>query len=518
MGNWTQQFELIMPEVLLLVGGLALLLIGAVTRGRRAPKWIAAFAGLVLLAALMAVVRLYGELPQGVSFSRILPRAGDTVQTAFMGNIVVDGLALIFKVIALVGAAIVVLMATRYAERFRNGPEFYALVIFATLAATLLCSAADLVLIYLSFEFLSITSYVLVCYLKFQPRSTEAAIKYLLYGAIAAAVMLYGLSLLYGAAGTTALYGAPGFDKLQLGTRNALLEVIPAIARDPSGGPLLIVATLFILVGLGFKTGAAPFHQWVPDVYDGSPLPVMAWLTVTSSAAGFAAFIRVFVGLIPPQYWLIAVLLISALTMTLGNFIALSQTNIKRMMAYSSIAHGGYTLMGLAALGAAVQSGVDLGENVYVAYAVPIYMATYVFMNLGALSVITAVYQKIRSHRIDDYRGLSESAPGLAYAMMFFLLSLAGLPPTAGFFGKFFLFSAAVNTDLMWLAILAFLNSVVSVGYYWYVVRVMFLRPTDDLAPIRPGFGLRAAVGVSAVMTLALLVYAAQFLRLLSNY
>lgn len=515
MGNWIEQLELVAPELILLVGGCVLLIIGATTRGRDESRVSGSLACVVLTGALFSNIVVALSRAEGGALP-FLPVDGVPAATAFFGNIVLDGLSVTFRTIALIGALLVTFLAIRYAQRFRNGPEFYALLLFATMAATLLCSAGDLVMLYLAFEFLSITSYILVCYLKFQPRSTEAGLKYLLYGAIAAAVMLYGFSLLYGVTGTTSLYGAAAIGQ-DLPARSGLAEIVPQLAAGNGYGPLFLVATLFVLVGLGFKTATAPFHQWAPDVYDGSPLPVMAWLTVTSTTAGFAVFLRVFATVLPAQYWVAGITLLSALTMTLGNVSALNQTSIKRMMAYSGIAHAGYSLMALAAIGQLQLFDRPLSENPWVQYGLAIYLATYVFMNVGVLAIITAVYERTRSHLIEDYRGLAVRSPWLAYLMLFFLLSLAGLPPTAGFLGKFILFGAGVSSGLIWLAVLAFVNSVVSVGYYWQVIKVMFLRSTDEVEPIRPGFSLGTAIGISAVATLTILVFANTFLQLFSG-
>jgi NADH-quinone oxidoreductase subunit N len=495
---------LLTPELVLMGGGMLLLLVEMLLPRRTAFKGALAIA--ILCAALATVFTGPWNVVapfHGQAMAFFTPT--DHPITAFRGNLVIDGFALTMKAIVLLGSILATLLGLRYAERFRNPGEFFALLLFATAAGALLTGAADLLMIYLAVEFLSLTSYVLVGYLKFQPRSTEAALKYFLYGAITAAVMLYGMSLLYGLTGTTSLYAIPG-------DRVSFITQLGAAQARTGGSGVLMIALVMVLVGFGFKVAMAPFHQWVPDVYDGAPLPVMAWLSVASKAAGMAVLVRVFFVALPPQLWTVPIAALAALTMTAGNLAALPQGNIKRMLAYSSIAHAGYTLMALAALGATVNGNNFVTDTYWQSYAIPVYLVTYVFMNLGALAVVMAVYNKIKSHRIDDYAGLVRRSPGLAWLMLFFLLSLAGIPPTAGFFGKFVLFAAVLEARLYWLAILGFINSVVSVYYYWNVVRAMFLmKPVSD-EDVRPAPELNLTLAIAALATLAIFVFAGQFM------
>lgn len=498
--NWTitaEQFQLALPELLLCATGLLLLVLELLAPRER--KLIGGTAVVGLVVALIAVFCLGVDDPLDPSQAR-------PEQLAFFGNLMVDSFGLLFKIVAILGALIVVLMSLGYARRFRNPGEFFALLVFATLAASLLCSASDLLMIYLSVEFLSITSYVLSGYLKFQPRSTEAGIKYFLYGAVSAAVMLYGMTLIYGLTGTTSLYG--GIDPATPG--------LVALLADPSyrtgaNGNLLLLATALVTVGFGFKVAMVPFHQWVPDVYEGSPTPMTAWLSVTSKAAGFAVFARAFTALVPYQTWASAVALLAALTMTLGNLVAIPQTNIKRMLAYSSIAHAGYALIGLAAY-----RMPDGTVNDWALQGMVLYLFTYLFMNLGAFAVVIGFYDRSRTHQIEEYAGLSRQAPGTALLMTLFLLSLAGLPPTAGFVGKLFLFGAAVRAGLVWLAVLGVINAVISVYYYWNVVRCMYLLPGKEQEPIRTGPGLAVALGLSLAGTLLVFLFAQPVLQVLS--
>jgi NADH-quinone oxidoreductase subunit N len=487
-----------LPDLILLVLGCVLLLEEMVAP--RATKLIGKTTVIGLLLALG------GMVGPAVSTNGFDPRSVEPLQLTFGGALAADGFSLLFKAVAILGTLLVVLMSLNYVERFRNPGEFFALLVFATLAATLVASASDLVMIYLGIEFLSITSYVLVCYLKFQPRSTEAGLKYFLYGAIAAAVMLYGISLVYGLTGTTSLYGGTPDGRSLI----ALSGSGPLAA--PQNRPAIFLALAFILVGFGFKTAMVPFHQWVPDVYDGAPLPVTAWLSVTSKAAGFAVFIRFFATTLPPENWSNALAVLAAITMTLGNLAAIPQTNIKRMLAYSSVAHAGYVLIGLASY-----RGGGFSEE-WSLLGTLIYLATYLFMNLGAFTVVMAVYNYTRSHRIEDYAGVAQRAPGLALMMAFFLLSLAGIPPTAGFLGKFFVFGAAIRAGLGWLAIIGIINAVISVYYYWNVVRAMYLLEPQDSAPMVTAPSLRAALAIAVLGTLGLLLFAEGFLKVLGAH
>jgi len=511
-------------DILLLAPELVLIAVGVLLLGMQIARYrgegyqVAAVGG--MLAALASVIPLWDHLEHSARLTAgaaipFLTRSGGAAPplTAFHGNLVLDGFAINLKIIILVGSLLTALLAWRYAERFRNPAEFFALLVFATCAASLLTGAADLLMIYLSVEFLSISSYILVGYLKFQPRSTEASLKYFLYGAITAAVMLYGLSLVYGMAGTTNLYDLVGDARpsVSIGLTRAM--------STPGGRGVVLIALVMVMVGFGFKTAMAPFHQWAPDVYDGAPLPVMAWLSVASKAAGMAVLVRVLFTVFSPEAWVFPLAVLAALTMTVGNLAALPQTNIKRMLAYSSVAHAGYTLMAVVALGAAPAAESERAglENPWQMYGVAVYLAVYVFMNLGALAVVAAVYDRIKSHRIEDYAGLSQRAPALAWLMVFFLLSLAGIPPTAGFWGKFVLFAAVLDTrlnpNLIWLGIIGFLNSVVSVYYYWGVVRAMFLvrARTEEGVPVSRALGVTLAL--AAAGTLGLFLFAGEFMR-----
>ncbi len=402
--------------------------------------------GLVIIAVLLLTV----GYPDG--------EAG----LAFGGMVRHDLAAVVFQTIFLVAAAITAILSIDV-EKLREG-EYFAILLICTLGMSLMASATDLIMIYVAMETTSISAYVLVGYYQRDDKSTEAGLKYFLFGAFASTVMLYGLSLLYGYTGTTNIY---------------------AIAQSPMvfdlGTPVL-VAAVFVIVGMGFKVAAVPFHFWSPDVYEGAPTPVTAFISVASKSAGFALLLRFFlagtVGMASPaSEWVPILTAMSVGTMTLGNFLAIWQTNIKRFFAYSSIAHAGYALMGVVALGAGSDG----------ATAVIFYLATYTLTNLGAFAIIILFAKLTGSVEIKDYAGFSRRSPYLALAMMFALLSLAGIPPLAGFFGKFFLFRAAVEADLTWLAIIGVLNAIVGLFYYLSIIKVMFLyraEPEEEAVPV----------------------------------
>jgi proton-translocating NADH-quinone oxidoreductase chain N len=325
-------------------------------------------------------------------------------------------------------------------------------------------------------------------YFKTDRKSNEAGIKYFLFGAAASAMMLYGFSILYGLTGQTNLYAIA--DRLRAGG-------VPE--------PALLLALAFSLAGFGFKVSMVPFHQWTPDVYEGAPTPVAAYLSVGSKAAGFAALARFLIVAIPQDSvnWIGLIAGLAALTMTVGNLLALPQRNIKRLLAYSSISHAGFLLMGVAAF---------RGN-----FGIPgllIYTAAYMFTNLGAFFVAVVVGQRLASDDIADYAGLAQRAPLLAALMVFFMLSLLGIPPTAGFFGKFYIFGAAINNGLGWLAVVGIINSVIALGYYIAVIRAMYTQPAPAPDPIGEPAALRVALAVAAIGTFVLGVLPERFVKL----
>jgi NADH-quinone oxidoreductase subunit N len=373
----------------------------------------------------------------------------------------VDPFAGLIKVIAIVAGILVIASALEF---FRDHPtahegDIYVLMVFMVLGLAAMAAAADLIVLFLAIEWVSLISYVLAGSLKADRKSSEAGVKYFFYGAAASAVMLFGFSYLYGAAGTTNLYALP-----------------VRLQTAPLG--FLVVAAVLIFAGLGFKISAVPFHQWTPDVYEGAPTPIVAFLSVASKAAGFAALLRVLYVALPPGAWVGIIAAVATASMILGNLLALSQPNIKRMLAYSSIAHAGYMMIGVVAVSAA--PGV-LGSGIS---ALLFYLLAYVFTNVGAFTVAIAVARATGSDAIADYAGLGQLAPFTATAMGVFMLALTGIPPTGLFWGKVFLFGAAIQNGFLWLAVVGIVNSVVSLYYYVGVIRAMWqLPPGGDRRP-----------------------------------
>jgi len=382
------------------------------------------------------------------------------LQGPMLGGMVrFDVLSLIFRTAVLIAGGLSALIALDVAKVGRQG-EFYGILIVATLGMTLMCAASDLMLIFLAVETASICLYVLAGFLRDVPRSTEAGLKYFLFGSFTSGLFLYGLSLLYGFTGTTSIY--------------SLAEPLGnLITSGPIGAFSLILALLLLLAGFGFKIAAVPFHFWTPDVYEGAPTPVTAFVSTASKAASFALLVRVFSVMWPgsaAMYWTGLLAAIAVVTMTLGNLLALVQRNMKRMLAYSSIAQAGYTLIGVVAL---------TRTNIGVA-SVAFYMLMYVLTNIAAFTVVIAVSNAAGSDEIRDFAGLSRRSPYLALAMAIALLSLSGVPPLAGFFGKFFLFAAAIDAGYVWLAVVGVLNAIVALYYYLTVIKLMYVDEAPD--------------------------------------
>lgn len=425
----------ILPEVLLLVLAGLVLLIDLVGRGRRGLGWFTATG----LAAILVATLYFGRpsADQGMVFGGMLRH---------------DWPAFAFKVLFLFSGAITCLLSLDVPRVGTRG-EYYALLIVATIGMCLMAAASDLIMLYLAVETTSIPLYVLAGFLQQDEKSAEAGMKYFLFGAMTSAVMLYGFSLLYGVSGETNLYAL--VDKIRLS------QVSPLFL----GGVAVLV-----LAGFGFKIAAVPFHFWTPDVYEGAPTPIAAFISTASKAAGFAILVRFVLAFLPDvsSYWTGVLAAIATATMSLGNLLALAQTNIKRLLAYSSIAHAGYALIGLVAL-------TEFG-----AASLVFYLAAYVVTNLTAFAVVILFARSAGSERIGDYAGLSRRSPGLALVMMVAMLSLAGMPPLAGFVAKVYVFAAAVESGLVWLAIVGVLNSIVGLYYYLTVLKVVYLYRSED--------------------------------------
>jgi NADH-quinone oxidoreductase subunit N len=421
-----------------------------------------------------------------VTGAAIIGQAGETV-SIFSNMIAVDPFAYFFKLLIILCAIIVVvfsLWSTELSAVPRRLGEYYMLLPALTLGMMLMAGASNLLMMYLAIELSSIASYILSGFTKDAPDSSEASLKYVIYGGVSSGLMLYGISIVYGLTGSLDFYA-----------------INSVLAKGGTNEFALLISGILIMAGLGYKISAVPFHFWTPDVYEGAPITITAFLSVASKAGGFALMIRFFkvtfidssVVALPQGAWatlqgfewthLVAV--ISVLTMTLGNLVAIWQNNLKRLLAYSSIAHAGYMLMGVVVL-----SNEGLA-------AIMIYFIVYLFMNLGAFYVVMLVANKTGSEDIEDYKGLGSRAPLLSASLAIFLISLTGLPPTAGFIGKLYLFAALINNDWIWLAVVGAVNSVVSLYYYVRIFRNMYLRTTDGEAP---------ALSFSRVQTATLLI------------
>jgi NADH-quinone oxidoreductase subunit N len=382
-----------------------------------------------------------------------------------------DVLAQVFKTIAIIAGAFTCFIAANTRDLGTRG-EFYLIIIVSTLGATLLSASADLIMIFIALETISIPLYILATFKRNDDRSTESGVKYFLFGSFASAIMLYGFSLLYGFTGQTNIY--------------LIAEYLTTEAFVGNAIPVLVSAVL-VIVGFGFKISAVPFHFWTPDVYEGAPTPVTAFVSVASKAASFAVLVRFLIAVFPqgltigetqiPDFWVALMAASAVVSMTLGNFVALRQKNIKRLLAYSSIAQAGYTLVGVAAI---------QGQSEQSVASIAFYMVMYTFTNLLAFAVIVIFSEATGSENIADFASLHRRNPWMALTMTIAFLSLAGIPPAAGFFGKFFLFNAAVEAGLVWLAIIGVLNSIVALYYYLIVIKVMYVdhHPDED-QPLR---------------------------------
>jgi len=465
---------------------------------------------LVLSLTLLGVVILDITLPKGIrksaafaltalgliaSFVLSVPLFSAPSGTMFYGMIAMDQMAVFFKGF-LILTSFLVLLATPGSKELSKSHlgEFYALLLGVTLAMLLLASAVDMLMLFLSLEMVSLTCYIMVGYLRNDRQSNEASLKYILFGAVSTGSMLYGITILYGLTGTTKMA--------------AIREVLARGAATGDNSLTLLVSTVLILAGFGFKTAAVPFHFWCPDVYTGAPTPVTAFLSVAPKAAGFATLIRFFfTGLSdstggPTQWvtfttlnWTLLLLVISIITMTLGNIAALRQDNMKRMLAYSSIAHAGYLFMGVVVLSS---QGVQ---------SILIYLITYLFMNLGAFLVVIEIYNHTGSFDIKDYYGLSRRSPFLTISMSIFMLSLMGIPPFAGFFGKLYVFGAAVNRNLAWYAVVGALNSVISVYYYARVIKAMVIEGSENTTAISLPWTSHVMVWIMLLPTAGMMIF-----------
>ncbi|MGZ3646138.1 MAG: NADH-quinone oxidoreductase subunit N [Ktedonobacteraceae bacterium] len=416
---------------------------------------------------------------------------------AFYGMLVIDQYAIFFNFIFLITAAIIILSSYSYVGKYvKADGEFYTLLLFSVTGMMFMASTSELLTIYISLELTSIPLYVMAGLLRTSERSAEAAVKYVLLGAMSSAILLYGFALLYGLTGTTDLTGIA--ISIEKGVQN--------------GNVLLLLASVLILAGFGFKISAVPFHMWAPDIYEGAPTPATAFFSVGSKAAGFAALLRIFVtgglGQVNLQSLITIVAIIAILTMTLGNLVAAVQTNVKRMMAYSSIAQAGYILVGFTASLS--------GQNSYGSSAVLFFILVYALTNLGAFAGIIALANATGGEKIEDFRGLAKRAPLLSAGTALCLLSLSGIPPMAGFVSKVFIFSAAWSQGLSWLVVIALINTVVSLVYYGRLVKVMYFEAPLKEDHLTTPIGLSSSIALTTA-ALIVITFAAQVVLLIAN-
>ena len=464
-------FWLFTPEISLAVFAIVVVLLDLVVP-RKGLLALVSIAGIAVAAGFSVV--MWGMSPQAI----------------FSNMLAVDSFALFFKLLFLGIAALVILASTDYVSRFaRFQGEYHALVLLSCLGMMLMAATMELISIYVALELTSISLYILVGFLK-DKRSSEASLKYLLLGAVASAILLYGMALVFGVTGETRL--------------GEIAVVIQALAPDGVlANPALILGIVLLVAGFGFKIAAVPFHMWVPDVYEGAPTPVTAYLSVGSKAASFAVILRVFYSAFGLPGWLsldwgLVFAVLAAIGMTLGNVAAIPQTNIKRMLGYSSIAQAGYIMVGLATVG--LSSAADVAGRSGLIF----FLTSSAFTNLGAFIAIIAISNKVASDRIGDYSGMGRRAPLLALALSLCLISLIGLPPAAGFMAKFYIFSGAVQHGLLWLVVVAVINSVISAYYYLRVVRVMWLGKPVSEERVPSSGALKLALVISCLGVLVL--------------
>ncbi len=486
MGTFFSRFDYqaIKPEILLTMFGMAVLLFDFLVDKR--DKFLNAVLALIGLGFSFLTLMMLGFTAPGQGVSRFLNlQFNPPAYMGFDGSYALDAFAIVAKLIIVLATALAVLISVKYLEiEDANVGEYYALMLFAAVGMMFMASGVDLIVLFIALELMALCEYVLTGFLRGNRRSNEASVKFFLLGAFSSGLLLYGMSLLYGIGGSTKL------------------SVIAERLRDrPPGDPLSWVALITLLAGMYFKIAAVPFHQWTPDAYEGAPTSITAFISVAPKVASFAFFIRIaFMGLWPLRVeWQTLTIGVAIATMTIGNLAAIPQDNIKRFFGYSTIAHVGYLLLGLVA--AADGNGDGLR-------AIVIYLVVYAFMNLGAFAVIIMMRRKqIIGDELDDFGGLMARAPGPAILMLIFLLSLAGIPPTAGFIGKYFIFLSLIETGHYYLAVLGVAYAVVALYYYFRIVVAMFMKKPSEEAPLATSFGLRVVMGVTVVLTLLIGVY-----------
>jgi NADH-quinone oxidoreductase subunit N len=461
--------------------------------GAIGPELELALFGMILLVAdlLVESKRVLGYIAlAGIAWSGFfLWRLYPVDVPAYGGLLIVDPFAWFFKLIFLIAAALSIAISFKYLdiEREQHG-EYYALILFATMGMMFMVGAMDLITLYIGLETMAIATYILVGFLRGSPRSNEASLKYFLLGAFSSGILLYGFSLLYGIAGSTRF--------------NAIAE---ALAQRSITDPLAMMALVTVSAGMFFKIAAVPFHQWTPDAYEGAPTSITAYMSVAVKAASFAMIVRLFmIALYPlrPQ-WIVIMSVVAVLTMTIGNIAAITQSSVKRLLAYSSISHAGYILLGLVAAG---ETGMT---------AIPMYLLVYTFTNLGVWAVVVALRRKdVIGEHIDEMSGLFFKHPIVSVAMLIFMLSLAGIPPTAGFIGKYYLFAGLIDTNHNLLAVIAVLNAAISMYFYLRIVVAMFMRDATEKTGLSLSPGLVTTMAIALIFTLWIGLYPDPFIAM----
>lgn len=462
----------IVPELTLICVGLILMLLDLVVRKKEV---IAAVGVAGTLVALYGTYKLYGFYEP---------------VNAFAGMFVLDGYSNFFKLIFYLNVILTICISLKYMaiEKASFG-EYYALLMFATTGMMIMASAADLIVLYLGLELMAFSTYILTGLLRKQPRSNEAAIKYFFLGAFSSAFLLYGISLTYGLTGTTNL--------------REIAEAL--VALNITGNPIVYLGMIFIIVAFGFKIALVPFHMWAPDVYEGAPTSITAFMSVGPKAAGFAVLGRVLFDAFAGMHvqWASILIPMAVLTMAVGSIVALAQTNIKRMLAYSSIAHAGYMLLGIIA---GTHGGLISTVN---------YLMIYLFMNMGAFAIVIMLRREgFQGENLEDYMGLSKSHPLASVLMLIFMFSLAGIPPTAGFIGKFYVFMEVINAGYTPLAIIAVAFSAISAFFYLRIVMYMYMRDPKEEVTLTNSPSMSIALAITAMMVLIFGVFPSFLLNL----
>ena len=472
-------FNVLKPAIILCLFGCGILLTDAFLVRRMGRPW------------LNAITALAGEgIVAIVVFQHLAAVRSGGALTGLGGSILVDGFGVFFNIIFVLAASLAVILSARYMEsEGEHRGEYYALILFAQAGMSIMATGQDLVVLFVALETMALSFYVMVGFLRNSKRSNEAAMKYLILGAFSSGLLVYGFSVLYGIAGST-----------------NLVAVGEAVAARQAGDWAIVLALITTSVGLFFKISAVPFHMWAPDVYEGAPTPTTAYVSVASKAASFALLIRLFVvgyGSVS-ETWVPLLGLIALLTMTIGNLAAVTQSNLKRLLAYSSVAHGGYILLGLVAFNETGLRGIA------------IYVLAYVFMNYGAFALIAALRRDGEAaEELDDLNGLFARAPGYTILMAIFMLSLAGIPPMAGFYGKYYIFLALLGEGYYILAVFAALYVAVSAYYYFRVIRACWLTEgSDKPAGLDLSLGTRVALVGSGVLTVAIGLMPQRFIDL----